>query len=44
MPVVPFTDANKIADAFLELLKARGITPAQGGKLEDEFLRCFRPA
>jgi hypothetical protein len=38
MTFVPFSDANKIADQFLDLLAKRGITPAMGGKLEDEFL------
>ncbi len=38
MTVVPFTDANRIADSFLDLLAERGINPARDGKLEDEFL------
>ncbi|MEY9537863.1 hypothetical protein ABIE85_000923 [Bradyrhizobium diazoefficiens] len=38
MALVPFSDANQICDAFLALLADRGITPAIGGKLEDEFL------
>ncbi len=38
MTFVSFSDANRIADAFLDLLAKRGITPVMGGKLEDEFL------
>jgi hypothetical protein len=38
MTFVPFIDADTIADVFLDLLGERGITPARGGKLEDEFL------
>src|SRR5271166_4500169 len=38
MTFVPFIDADTIADAFLDLFAERGITPARGGKLEDEFL------
>jgi hypothetical protein len=38
MAVVAFSDANRISDAFLALLADQGITPAMGGKLEDEFL------
>ena len=38
MALVPFSDANQIGDAFLALLADRGVTPAMGGKLEDEFL------
>src|SRR5262245_32960240 len=38
MAWVPFSNANRISDAFLVLLADRGITPAMGGKLEDELL------
>ena len=38
MTFVPFPEANRIADTFLDLLTNRKITPARGGRLEDEFL------
>lgn len=38
MTFVSFSDANALADEFLALLEGRGISPAMGGKLEDEFL------
>jgi hypothetical protein len=35
---VSFSDANALASEFLALIEERGISPAMGGKLEDEFL------